>query len=83
MKVVATCGRCRCGPDKCGLVGNAFGLGDLLARVDDEELVLGIVVASIELFAAQVDSDVDRLRKPQGDIARGEDHRAVVQRLML
>ncbi len=65
------------------LVGNLFGLGDFLARVDDEELVVGVGMASIELFAAQVDRYVDRLRKPQANMARGEDNRAVVQRLML
>jgi hypothetical protein len=40
-------------------------------------------MASIELFATQADRNVDRLRKPQADMARGEDNRAVVQRLML
>lgn len=73
----------RCGLESARLVGNLFGLGDLLARVDDEELVIGVGMPSVELFAAQVDRDLDRLRKPQADIARGEDHRAVVQRLML
>ena len=66
-----------------GLVGNVFGLADFLTGVDDEELVVGIGMASIELFAAQVDIDVDRLRKPQADMARSEGNRAVVQRLML
>ena len=66
-----------------GLVGNVFGLADFLTGVDDEELVVGIGMASIELFAAQVDIDVDRLRKPQFDMASSEDDRAVVQRLML
>jgi len=65
------------------LVGNVFRLGDLLTRVDDEELVVGVGMASIELFAAQVDIDVDRLRKPQSDMARSEGNRAVVKRLML
>ena len=40
-------------------------------------------MVSIELFTAQVDGDVDRLREPQADMARGKDNRAVVQRLML
>jgi hypothetical protein len=73
----------RCGPESTRLVGNVFGLGDLLARVDDEELVVGVGMASTELFAAPVDRDVDRLRKPQADMACGEDNRAVIERLML
>lgn len=69
--------------DRPRLVGNVFGLGNLLVGVDNEELVIRIGMASIELFSAQVDCDIDRLRKPQADIARSEDNRAVVERLML